>query len=313
MKKNACLIGRMVLAFFLISCAVQAKTLKVVTTVTELAWLAKQVGGEKVQAESLLEGLENPHYVDAVPSFILKTAEADLVFVVGLDLEVGWIPKVLARSGNAKVQPGGTGYVEVGKFVSVLDKPKGKIDRSMGDVHPGGNPHFWLSPLALIEASKGVLDALSGAAPEHTEMFMRNQKTFSSRMSELVDANKAKFAKVPHPQPWLMEYHQEFSYFLSAYGLKSFGSVEEKPGVAPSAGRLAQVSISAKAAGVKALLVADYAPHQTVARFTELSGVASATVPTSIRKTGKFSDYVVLHNHIVDTLIGAVTKNAAAE
>src|SRR5690606_29641281 len=142
----------------------------------ELAWLVKQVGDEYVEAVPLLEGTENPHYVDAVPKFIAEVAGADMVVLVGLDLEVGWLPKVLSRSGNAKVQPGGKGYVEAGSAVTVLDVPQGKVDRSMGDVHPSGNPHFWLSPGALAQAAAPVTNTLIALDPAHANAYMSNQE-----------------------------------------------------------------------------------------------------------------------------------------
>ena len=132
-------------------------------------------------------------------------------------------------------------------------------------------------------------------------------------MKALKEKNAAKLTAVKLKQPWLMEYHQEFTYLLQEYGLTSMGSVEEKPGVPPSAGRLARVAIQAKAAGVKALLVADFAPRQTVERFAELSGVTPAMVPNSIRQSGKFQNYEELQNHIIDSLIRAATGEKAAE
>ena len=132
-----------------------AESLRVVTTTTDLAWLTKQIGGDEVEVTSLLSGEEDPHYVDAVPRFIHLVANADIVCVVGMDLEIGWMPKVLSKSANAQVQPGGKGYCETGKGVEALDVITNDVDRSMGDVHPDGNPHFQLSPLHMAQA--GIL------------------------------------------------------------------------------------------------------------------------------------------------------------
>lgn len=287
---------------FLFSQLLSAATIKVVTTIPEFAWVAKEIGGETVTADALLQGTENPHYVDALPSFIQKVAQADAVFSVGLDLEIGWLPKVLARSGNAQVQPSGRGYQEVGKFIEVLQKPVGPVDRSMGDVHPAGNPHFWLSPIALGKSSQAFVDTLAGLSPENLTLYQENQRRFVAKMLALVEANKKKLAKFSLKNPWLMEYHQEFSYFLHDYGIQSFDSVEEKPGVLPSAGRLAQVALAAQKAGIRVLLATEYSPKKTVARFSELSGIPAVVVPSSIQKEGKFKDYETLHNHIIDSL-----------
>ena len=147
--------------------------LKVVTTTPDLAWLVDSIGKKRVSAISLLNGSEDPHFVDAMPSWIAKASRADVFCLVGLELEVGWVPKVLERSANPKIQPGGKGYCEVGKFVKALEVPKGKIDRSMGDVHASGNPHYHLGPEQFKNAAKGVFEVLvtndPGNAVEYTE------------------------------------------------------------------------------------------------------------------------------------------------
>lgn len=278
----------------------------VVTTIPDLAWMVQEIGGGKVKAQPLLRGTENPHYVDAVPSFIAKVAGADAVLSVGLELEVGWLPKVVARTGKAEVQPGGKGYAEVSRTVKVLDVPAGKIDRSMGDVHPGGNPHFWLGPLALAEGGTAVVELLAGLRPEAASEFAANQARFTEEMKQLVASNRAKFGVLTGK--WLMEYHEEFTYYLRDHGIESWGSLEAKPGVAPSAGRLAQVAMAARKSGVQVLLAADYAPKQTLARFSELSGIPVVSVPTSGRTNSM--GYVALQNHIANALVEAAAPKA---
>ena len=122
------------------------KPITVVTTIPDLGWMVKEIGQHDVVVQSFLTGSEDPHYVDAVPKFVLWASRADMIVSAGLDLEVGWLPKVLEQSANAKVQPGGIGYCEVGNYVTVLEKPTTLTNRSMGDIHPRGNPHFYLSP-----------------------------------------------------------------------------------------------------------------------------------------------------------------------
>ena len=137
----------------LISSISHAKV-NVITTTTDLQWLTKQIGGDKVKVESLLNGTEDPHYLDAMPHFISKVANADMFCLIGLDLEVGWAPKILSRSGNKKVQPGGKGYCETGKTIKALNIPTGRIDRSQGDIHPQGNPHYHLGRMLFFKEEK---------------------------------------------------------------------------------------------------------------------------------------------------------------
>ncbi len=289
-------------SFLLFGISAFSAPVPVVTTMNELAWAVQEIGGANVTAKALLDGTENPHYVDAVPEFIRLVADAQVVVLVGLDLEIGWMPKVLGRSGNAQVQPGGKGYCEAGKTVSVLEKPTGDVNRSMGDVHPTGNPHFWLSPKALGEAGGAIAETLSGVDPAHAADYAKGLEAFRKKLDGIAAVNQAKL-KAAAGSSWVIEYHKEFSYLFSQYGLKSYGSIEEKPGVLPSAGRLAQIGLAAKQAGVKVALAGDYAPKKTLERFTEVSGIPVVQVPTSVQPKGKYADYAGLQSFLVDSLV----------
>ena len=260
--------------------------LKVITTVPDLAEIVRKIGGVHVEVESLLDGSEDAHFADASPGYIRRVADADIVCAVGLELEVGWLPKVLEKSGNAKVQPGGKGYCEAGKTVVVLDKPTGSTDRSHGDVHAAGNPHYNLSPEALTQASFEIEKVLVSHKPELELEFKKNSAAFQGEMKELGNTVRAKLAGLKDA-PLMMEYHKEFSYFFKYYGLKSFGTIEEKPGVLPSTARIANVAESAKKASVHLALAAHYTPEKHLKRFTEVSGVPSKRVATFVQKNNE--------------------------
>jgi zinc/manganese transport system substrate-binding protein len=293
--------------------ALAAGKLSVVTTIPEFAWAASEIGGPLVETHALLNGTENPHFVDAVPEFTRLAAEADVVCVAGLDLEVGYMPPVLSRSGNAQVQPGGKGYCEVGHAVDVLEKPTGPVDRSMGDVHPSGNPHFWLSPKALSDGSREIAATLTRVDPSHGAEYQKGLEAFQAKLTKLSEDVTARLKPLLDLQsksggkPVLIEYHKEFSYFLAQYGLKSLGSIEEKPGVPPSAGRLGQVATDAKAAGIHVALAAEDNPKKTLDRFQELSGIPVDAVPTMIQGEGHFKTYSDLQLHIAETLVALAT------
>ncbi|MBY0371943.1 metal ABC transporter substrate-binding protein [bacterium] len=284
---------------------VQASHVNVVTSTTDLAWLVKEIGSPHVQVTSLLKGTENPHYVDAVPEFIRLVSNANIVCVIGLDLEVGWMPKVLSRSGNAQVQPGGRGYCETGKTVQVLEKPLGGVDRSLGDVHPSGNPHFWLSPKHLAQAISTIVDALAGVDPNHAVDYVNKAKEVSGQLEALSQKNREKLKPIVARQkgPLIIEYHKEFSYLFDSCGLTSFGSIEEKPGVTPSAGRLVSVALAAKNAGIKVAIASENAPKQTLSRFTELSGIPVVQVPMSLQPAKGLTSYVALQEKLVDSIV----------
>jgi zinc/manganese transport system substrate-binding protein len=284
-------------------------TPKLVTTTTDLAWMAREIAGTDAEVESLLKGTEDPHFVDARPDYIRKVASADAVCVVGLDLEVGWMPKVLAKSGRAALQPGGKGYCDTGSRIDVLEKPTGPIDRSMGDVHPSGNPHFWLSPSAMAQSSEEVADTLARIDPGKAQAYRERQKAFVTRMNELQTAGRARLVKagVSGSKARFLEYHREFAYFAQAFGLESLGSLEEKPGVSPSAGRLVNVASQAKSEGVRIVLATEHSPRRLLARFEELSGVPVQTVPVSIDARGEPKDYPALLSRIEEAIVAAAT------
>ena len=284
------------------------KPIRLVTSTTDLAYAARQVGGNLVAVESMLGGPENPHFVDARPNFIRMAANAQIVCLVGLGLEVGWLPKVLAKSGNSAVQPGGKGYCETGKSMaahSILEKPTGPVDRSMGDVHPHGNPHFWLSPVALAEAAEVIKHTLVAIDRENALAYMKNYNAFVSAMATL----QSQIEKTIGPRlkpgnfPVFIEYHKDFAYYAQSFGLISFGSIEEKPGISPSAGRIAQVAQEAKAAGVKFGLASENAPKKILEKFTQLSGIPIFVVAVSIQKNDEPSSYAALLNSITQAVL----------
>lgn len=285
-----------------------AAQLQVITTTTDLGWLAQQIGGEAVQVTALLSGEEDPHYVDAVPRYIHLVANADAVCFVGMELEIGWIPKVLSKSGNAQVQPGSIGYCDASEGVDALDVISGNVDRSMGDVHPDGNPHYNLSPSHLLQAGETVLGTLINLQPNNAEQFLKNYETLSKDLADLQAEIQRKLE--PLASYKFLEYHKDFGYFFTVYGLKSVGALEAVPGVPPSAGRLAKVSLAAKKDGVRLLVASDHNSLNVIKRFTTISDVPSAIVSTSIQTQGEISDYGKLQHHIADSILrAALQKN----
>src|ERR1700756_3019775 len=132
-----------------------AKKLNVVTSTTDMAALAQEVGGDKITVEAIAKGYQDPHFVEAKPSFLLKLRNADLLISVGLDLEIGWLPPLITQSGNGRIQQGANGYLDASQFAEILEIPQGKVTRAEGDVHPLGNPHYWLHPGTGRRAAKG--------------------------------------------------------------------------------------------------------------------------------------------------------------
>src|SRR5256886_11003954 len=144
----------------------QAKKLNVVTATTDLAALAQEVGGDRISVEAIAKGYQDPHFVEAKPSFLLKLRQADLLVVVGLQLEIGWFPPLVIQSGNGRIQVGANGYLDASQFAEILEIPQGSITRAMGDVHPLGNPHYWLDPDNGARVPNALAAKLGEADPE---------------------------------------------------------------------------------------------------------------------------------------------------
>jgi zinc/manganese transport system substrate-binding protein len=277
-------------------------TLKVVTTTPDLAWLVSKIGQEHVEVESLLTGSEDPHFVDVVPAFISKVMRADIVCSVGLDLEIGWLPRVLSRSARSHLQSGGKGLCVTGEAVSVLEKIEGRVDRSMGDVHSAGNPHFSLGPTYFGQAGQAVLEALIRNNPAQEEAFRKNYQTLIGDLKKLREELRHKLHS-SKSKVSLMEYHKDFTYFFHDYGLNSHGAIEEVPGVPPAAGRIASLSAEAKNNEVRLVLASHVSPVRVLTRFCSLVGCSYIQLPTMMTVSGPFSDYFNLQRWLVDEIL----------
>src|SRR5205809_3188905 len=164
--------------------AVAQGKLNVVATTEDLASIGREIGGDRMSIESIARGYQDPHFVEAKPSFILKLQRADLLIVVGRELEIGWLPPLTQQSRNAKIQPGGEGYLDASLQAEILEIPTGQITRAMGDVHPLGNPHYWLDPENGKRIVKEIADKLSELRSNDRAYFQRQLATFTSRLDE---------------------------------------------------------------------------------------------------------------------------------
>lgn len=299
----------------LLGAPASAQTLRVVTTIPDLAWMANEIGQGKVEAISLLNGTQDPHYVDARPDYVTHALKADVVCIVGLGLETSWIHRVLSKTGKKHIQPGEKGYCELGKRVEALEKPIRPVDRSQGDVHPEGNPHFWLSPSKFIQASQEILNSLVLADANNASFYQEGYDRLRVKFERTVKELKQKITSAGMTEKTVrfIEYHKEFSYFAEEYGLKSELSIEEKPGVSPSAKRIATVAALARSNNVTIALAASTAPRKILTRFEELSGVHVVTLPLHVQAVGELTDYLQLQNHYIESIIKAFKLSQTAK
>src|SRR5580693_8141394 len=158
--------------------------IRIMTATTDLASLAQEIGGDKVEVESVARGYQDPHFVDPKPSFLLKLSKAELLIVVGLELEIGWLPPLITQSSNPKIQVGAPGYLDASRFARILEIPTGQVTRAEGDVHPLGNPHYWLDPENGLRIAKGIVDKLSEMRPNDAAYFAQRYADFEQRLKQ---------------------------------------------------------------------------------------------------------------------------------
>ncbi len=230
--------------------------LTVVTSTEDLADLTRQVGGDRVRVESIARGYQDPHFVEAKPSFILKLAKADLLVVVGRDLEIGWLPPLVDQSRNARIRPGADGYLDASLSARILDIPTGPVTRAMGDVHPLGNPHYWLDPGNGRRAAKAIADRLARLDPGGASTFAARYADFDRRLAEAEKRWDAKMA--PYKGLKVVTYHKSWPNFAERFALDVIGYVEPRPGIPPSPGHTIRLMAEMRRQGVKVLLVEPY-------------------------------------------------------
>jgi zinc/manganese transport system substrate-binding protein len=230
--------------------------LKVATSLTDLASVAQFVGGKHVEAKSLCEGFEDPHFVPAKPSLMKAIQKADVFVSVGLELDGGWLPLVLPGSRNPRIQPGQKGFVDASEGVNVLEKPTGTVSRAEGDIHPLGNPHYYCDPKNLEVVADHLADVFSRLDPANAADYAANAKAFDARMDSSLAGWEKELA--PYAGAAVVPYHKNFIYFADRFGLKLFGYVEDKPGIPPSPRHIAELADAMKQAGVKVVLYQPY-------------------------------------------------------
>lgn len=216
--------------------AAHARQLRVTTTTTDLAALARTIGGDKVDVFSLSRPLQDAHYLDATPGMIVRINRSDLFIENGFDLEMGWVPEVLRETRNRNVRPGGPGHVNASHGIQAIQIPE-RIHRDMGDVHPSGNPHYTLDPVIAQQAARNIANGLIRVDPDNAEFYRTNLDSFIERSEKVVNTWVEKFK--PHAGSRIIIYHKHFDYMLERLGIEVADSIEPLPGLAPSARHVA--------------------------------------------------------------------------
>lgn len=274
--------------------------LKVVATTEDLASIAQAVGGADLEVSHIARGDSDPHFVDAKPSYMVKLASADLVVAVGMDLEVGWLPSLLVGARNPRVQPGSLGYLDASVDILAIDRPTGTIDRSRGDLHPQGNPHYWLDPEGGRSVARVLSARLATLDPDHAAHYAENLAAFELRLTEKEREWAAQMA--PLKGAAVIGYHSTFNYLCARYELNVIGFVEPKPGIPPTPSHTLELAAAAKAAGVRLILVEPYHGARAATPIATASGAKVVVVPTSVGGLDGVVDYFGLFDRAVALL-----------
>jgi len=278
--------------------------LTVVATTEDLASLAREVGGDRINVDGIAKGYQDPHFVEAKPSFILKLQKADLLVVVGRELEIGWLPPLIQQSRNAKVQVGAEGYLDASQSVKILDIPTGQITRAMGDVHPLGNPHYWMDPENGRIIAREVADKLSQFRPGDRAYFEQRLADFNRRLTE---AEKRWYADVtPYKGTKVVSYHRSFPNFAERFGLDIVGYVEPRPGIPPSPSHTLDLIREMQRLNIKLVLVEPYFDLKTPEAIGRATGAQVLVMPPSVGGVKEATDYLALFDYNIKLLVNAV-------
>jgi zinc/manganese transport system substrate-binding protein len=278
--------------------------LNVVTSIEDLASIAREVGGDRIDAESMARGYQDPHFVEAKPSFILRLQRADLLVVVGRELEIGWLPPLIQQSRNARIQQGADGYLDASLTARILEIPTGQVTRAEGDVHPLGNPHYWLDPENGRRIARAILDKLVRLRPAERAYFEQREADFERRLTEA--ERRWDGAMAPFKGAKVVTYHRSFPNFADRFGLVIVGYVEPRPGIPPSPSHTLDLINEIRRQSVKVILVEPYFDLKTPQSIGRQTGAQVLVMPPSVGGVKEVTDYIKLFDYDINLLVTAL-------
>jgi zinc/manganese transport system substrate-binding protein len=274
--------------------------LNIMTATTDLAALAQEIGGDKVEVESVARGYQDPHFVEAKPSFLLKLRRADLLIVVGLELEIGWLPPLITQSTNPKIQVGAPGYFDASRYAKILEIPTGVVTRAEGDVHPLGNPHYWLDPENGLRIAKGIQNKLSEMRPSYADYFAQRYDSFEQRIKQADEKWLAEMK--PYAGRKIVTYHRSWPNFAEHFNLNVVGYVEPRPGIPPSPQHTVELIGVMKRDSVKVIAVEPYFDLKTPNAVARDTGGQVVVLMPSVGGEKEITDYFKLFDYDIAKL-----------
>jgi len=286
---------KLLISILMIASSLSFANVKAVTTLTIIYDLVKNIGKDKVEVDYLCRGNQDPHFLEVMPSYMLKLRNADLVFEIGLDLEK-WLPQLIDGSRNNNIQ-----IVDLSQDIEKKEVPSAKMDARYGDVHPYGNPHYYLDPLDVKIMAKEVYDALATQDPENTSYYEKNYNNYVKLLDAKIIEWNNKMAKVKDKP--IVFFHASWIYFTDQYGIKVVGFVEPKPGIPPTPSHNADVINLIKKSGAKIIVMENYYSDAAPNQISQITGVKVLKVPVGLFGTEGIDSYFKMMDYIVDQIV----------
>jgi len=293
MRKSA-----IALIAILLSASPSFAKVKVVATLPWIGSVADEIGKERVEITTLVKANQDPHLVDAKPSMILAARKADILMYNGLDLEIGYLPILIESSRNPKIQPGKPGNFDCSHFITVLEIPV-SVDRSMGDVHPLGNPHYHYSPARILSVAGGMAGALSALDPSHADAYKSNLSAFR----EKIRAKEKEWSALSTKGRRFVAYHKLFEYLAADFGFTITAYVEPKPGIPPSAGHIERLIETIKETRPDGILLTPYYGRRETDFLTQKTGVRGVVIPHDVGATPGARDWFSFMDQTLSALV----------
>lgn len=283
--------------------AVGDDKIKVVATIPDLADMTRQVGGDLVDVQSIATGVEDIHAIPMKPSFAVQLNRADVLVVMGLQAEHAFLPGLLEAARNPKVMPDQPGYIDASKYVTPLDVPQ-KIDRSLGEQHPMGNPHINLDPVLGKDMARAIADGLSANDPAHRDVYQKNLDAYLAKLDE----NIARWEKEAAPLKGrkLVSYHPDMIYFADRFGMETVGTIEIRAGVDPTPAHVVELEEQMRRDKVELVVRELHYPAGLAQTVAEQTGAKLVELPAMVGGVPQAKDYISFIDYLVSTMLGAV-------
>lgn len=310
MKTKTC-IGIVSIAIVLTAFQpVSGKQLNVICTLPSLASITESIAGEYADVESITKGAQDAHYVEAKPSYMVKLHKADLLIYSGLELEIGWLPLLIQGSRNSKINPGARGNLNASSMLEtedILEKPRGEVDRSMGDVHPSGNPHYLLNPRNALKVAQLIADRLIELDPAHQPQYESNLKSFFDRLNAKIKEFESAFAPIEGKE--IVCYHPHWSYLLNWLKLTAVTYIEPRPGIPPTPKHKKETIDLMRIRNIKVVIISSWKEPTKAKEVAAAVGARLLILPGEVNAVAEASDYISWIQYMVNHIVSAYTES----